>query len=142
MVGNHFLVRRNNILPFHHCCFNNIESLIGIINNLVASFIERKRSFAMYRCIGLSKRSLNRMLVTEAVAMGVFGVTFGLGGALVMSAAIPAAVSVLWGQVTVQLALKEMVVMGVAGVLAMLAISLVPVLSTDKLSLIETIKYE
>jgi putative ABC transport system permease protein len=119
-----------------------LVGIIGIVNNLVASFIERKRSFALYRCVGMSKQSLNRMLVTEAVAMGVFGVTFRLGCALIMSTAIPVSVSVLWGKVTVQLALQEMLVMGVVGILAMLAISVVPIVSSNKLSLIETIKYE
>jgi len=116
--------------------------IIGIVNNLVASFIERKRGFAMYRCVGMSKKSLNRMLVTEAVAMGGLSVTFGLLCALIMSAAIPPSVSTLWGKVTVQLAVKEMIVMALVGILAMLAISVVPVLRNDKLNLIETIKYE
>jgi putative ABC transport system permease protein len=125
-----------------YCYLALLVGIIGIVNNLVASFIERKRSFAMYRCVGMSKKSLNRMLITEAVGMGVFGVTFGLLCALIMSAAIPAAVSVLWGKVTVQLAVNEMAVMAVVGILAMLAISVVPVLRNDKLNLIETIKYE
>lgn len=119
-----------------------LVGIIGVLNNLVASFIERRRGFAMVRCVGMSKKGLNRMLVTEAVAMGVFGVTFGLVCALLMSALIPATVSVLWGKVTVQFAVQEMVTMGLVGILAMLAISAVPVLSHNKLSLIETIKYE
>ena len=119
-----------------------LVGIIGILNNLVASFIERRRSFAMYRCVGMSKKSLNRMLVTEAATMGVFGIIFGLGCALIMSSAIPAAVSVMWGTVTVQLAVREMVTMSVVGIVAMLLISIVPVMSNDKLSLIETIKYE
>jgi putative ABC transport system permease protein len=119
-----------------------LVGIIGILNNVVASFIERKRSFALYRCVGMSKQSLNRMLATEAVAMGVFGVVFGLGCALIMSTAIPVSVSVLWGKVTTQLAVQEMIVMGVVGILAMLAVSIVPIVSSDKLSLIETIKYE
>ncbi len=119
-----------------------LVGIIGIVNNLVASFIQRKRSFAMFRCVGMSKKSMNRMLVTEAVTMGVFGVTFGLACALIMSAVIPAVVSVMWGKVTVQLAVQEMATMGVVGILAMLAISVVPVLRNDKLNLIETIKYE
>jgi putative ABC transport system permease protein len=119
-----------------------LVGIIGILNNLVASFIERRRSFAMFRCVGMSKKSLNRMLVTEAVTMGVFGVAFGLTCALIMSSAIPAAVSVMWGKVTVQLAAREMVTMSVVGIVAMLLISIVPVMSSDKMSLIETIKYE
>ena len=61
-----------------YCYLALLVGIIGIVNNLVASFIERKRSFAMYRCVGMSKKSLNRMLITEAVGMGVFGVAFGI----------------------------------------------------------------
>jgi putative ABC transport system permease protein len=125
-----------------YCYLALLVGIIGILNNLVASFIERKRSFAMYRCVGMSKKSLNRMLITEAVGMGVFGVGFGILCALIMSSAIPVSVSVLWGNVTVQLAFKEMAIIAVVGILAMLAISAVPVLRSEKMSLIETIQYE
>ncbi len=116
--------------------------IIGIVNNLVASFIERKRSFALYRSIGMSRRSMNRMLVAEAVAMGVLGVLYGFACVFILSSAIPAAVGVLWGKVTVQLAWKEMVVMATAGILSMLAISAIPVVKSSQLSTIESIKYE
>ncbi|RPI34602.1 MAG: ABC transporter permease [Chloroflexota bacterium] len=122
--------------------FALLVGVIGIINNLAVSFIERQRNFAMIRCIGMSKKSLNRMLITESIVMGVLGVGFGTLCALVMSTVIPVTVSLLWGRVTVQLAFREMVVMGAIGILAMLAISFVPILRSDKLSLIETIKYE
>jgi putative ABC transport system permease protein len=125
-----------------YCYLALVVGIIGIVNNLVASFIERKRSFAMYRCVGMSKKGLNRMLITEAVAMGVLGVGFGISCALIMSSAIPTAVSVMWGKVTVQLAVKEMAIIGSVGILAMLAISAVPVVRSEKMSLIETIKYE
>lgn len=116
--------------------------IIGIINNLVAGFIQRKRSFAMYSCVGMGKKGLNRMLVTEAAAMGACGVLYGILCAVIMSSTIPAAVSVMWGKVTVQLASNEMIIMGAAGVLAMLAISVVPVVRSRRLSIIESLKYE
>jgi len=122
--------------------FALLVGVIGIINNLAVSFIERQRNFAMIRCIGMSKKSLNRMLITESIVMGVLGVGFGILCALVMSTVIPVTVSLLWGRVTVQLAFKEMAIMGLVGVLAMFAISFVPILRSDKLSLIESIKYE
>jgi len=125
-----------------YCYMALLVGIIGIINNLVVSFIERRRSFAMYRCIGMSKKGLNRMLMAEAVAMGVFGISFGILTALIMSSTIPVAVSVFWGKVTVQLAVKEMAIIAAVGILAMLAISVVPVTRSEKMSLIETIKYE
>jgi hypothetical protein len=48
----------------------------------------------------------------------------------------------MWGNVAVQLAVKEMVIIAIVGIAAMLAISMVPVMRSEKLSLIETIKYE
>ncbi len=125
-----------------YCYLALLVGIIGIVNNLVVSFIERKRSFAMFRCIGMSKKSLNRMLITEAVAMGILGVGYGVLTALVMSAAIPVAVGALWGRVTTQLAVNEIFIIGSVGILAMLAISIVPVVRSKKMSLIETIKYE
>ena len=41
-----------------------------------------------------------------------------------------------------QLATGQMAVMSAVGILAMLAISVVPVISSERLSLIQTIKYE
>jgi putative ABC transport system permease protein len=125
-----------------YCYLALLVGIIGIVNNLIASFIERKLSFALLRCVGMSKKSLNRMLVAEAVGMGLLGVAFGVACAVIMSSTIPAAVSVFWGKVTTQLAVKEMVIIGSVGILAMLAISIVPVMRSKKMSLIETIKYE
>ena len=125
-----------------YCYLALLVGILGIVNNLIASFIERKRSFAMLRCVGMSKKALNRMLVTEAVGMGLFGVAYGIACALIMSSTIPAAVSVFWGNVVTQLAVKEMLIIGLVGGLAMLAISVVPVLRSKRMNLIETIKYE
>jgi putative ABC transport system permease protein len=122
--------------------FALLVGIIGIVNNLAVSFIERQRSFAMARCIGMSKKALNRMLITESIAMGILGVGFGVLCTLVMSSTIPVTVSLMWGKVTPQLAVREMAIMGVVGILAMLAIAFVPILRSEKLSLIETIKYE
>jgi putative ABC transport system permease protein len=122
--------------------FALLVGIIGIVNNLAVSFIERQRNFAMVRCIGMSKKALNRMLITESIAMGILGVGFGVLCTLVMSSAIPVTVSLMWGKVAVQLAVKEMAIMGGVGILAMLAIAFVPIVRSEKLSLIETIKYE
>lgn len=119
-----------------------IIGIIGIVNNLIVSLIQRKRSFAMYRCIGMSKKSLNKMLITEAVVVGVYGICFGLTCAIILSTVIPLIVSIFWGAVTTQLAIKEMAIMGLAGITAMFAIALVPVIKSNKFSILESIKYE
>lgn len=52
---------------------------LGIINNFMISFIERKRSLAIYRSIGMSKVQVLKMLMIEA---GLIGIAGGLVGAL------------------------------------------------------------
>jgi putative ABC transport system permease protein len=131
--------------------FNSISSytyiamlvgILGIINNIVAGFIERKRSFALYRCVGMSKKGIKQMLVTETVLIGVLGVAFGVLAGLVMMSAIPVSVSVFWGVVKIVPAGKEMAILAVVSILTMLAVSSVPTLESSKLSILETIKYE
>ena len=92
-----------------------LVGLIGIINNLAASFLERKRSFALLRCVGMSRKGLNRMLLTEAAVMGLSGVVFGILTAVVMSRTIPSIVLPMWGKVSVHLAVNEIVVLGIGG---------------------------
>lgn len=50
-----------------------------------------------------------------------------------MSAAIPVAVSALWGRVTTQLAVNEIFIIGSVGILTMLAISIVPVIRSENM---------
>ncbi|MDP4092196.1 MAG: FtsX-like permease family protein [Bacillota bacterium] len=119
-----------------------LVGLIGIINNLVASFLQRKRSFALLLSVGMSLKGLNRMLITEVVGMGGLGILFGLASAIVMSSAIPSIVCIFWGKVSVALPLSQMAIMGAAGILVMLLIAAVPVMKSNKLSIIESIKYE
>ena len=112
-----------------------LVGLIGIINNLAASFLERKRSFALLRCVGMSRKGLNRMLLTEAAVMGLSGVVFGILTAVVMSRTIPSIVLPMWGKVSVHLAVNEIVVLGIGGFLALVVLSIIPVLGNRKISL-------
>ncbi len=119
-----------------------LVGLIGILNNLGVSFLERKRSFAVLRSVGMSRKGLSKMLITEAVAMGLCGIIFGLVSAFVMSSAIPAIVGLFWGKVSVVLAVEQMAIMGAAGMFVMFLIALVPVVKGSKLSIMESIRYE
>ena len=119
-----------------------LVGLIGIINNLAASFLQRKRSLAMLRSMGMSRRSMSRMLMSEAAGMGLLGILFGLAAAIVMSSAIPPIVSIFWGKVAVALPVGQMAIMGAAGILSMLVIAAIPAVKGNRLSIVESIKYE
>ena len=63
--------------------------VIGILNNYVLSFIERKRSLALLRSVGMSKTQGLAMLFLEALSGGVVGGASGFGGGLLIMVIIP-----------------------------------------------------
>ncbi|MBM4126069.1 MAG: FtsX-like permease family protein [Nitrospira sp.] len=61
-----------------------IIAMLGIINTLVTSVLERRREFATIRAIGASEGQVTQLVLWEAVYLGVVGIGLGLvgGGAL------------------------------------------------------------
>jgi putative ABC transport system permease protein len=116
--------------------------LLGIVNNMTACFMSRRRNLAIYRCIGMSKKSAGRMLMTEAAAIGTVGALTGLAAGILSTGAIPFLVGVFWGNVTVTVPAANIAVMCGAGVAAMLICSLIPLVKGRNISIIDNIRYE
>jgi putative ABC transport system permease protein len=118
-----------------------IIAVLGVVNTLALSVVERTREIGLLRAIGLSRRQLRRMVRLESVVISLFGAVVGLGLGLV------------WG-LTAQrlLALKGMtglsvpwttvlsVVVGAAlvGLLAALG----PALRASRLNVLDAIAHE
>ncbi len=122
--------------------FAVIIGMLGMVNNIMAGYIERKRSLALYRCIGMSKKGISKMMLTEAVIIGVLGSLTGLISALIMMNTIPQAVGVMWGEVPVRPAIMEIAVLCIGGLLTMSLVSALPLRSSTKISIIKSMRYE
>ena len=48
-----------------------VIGIFGVFNNLIISFLERQRSIAMLRSIGMSKRQSIKMFFIEALTGGL-----------------------------------------------------------------------
>lgn len=93
-------------------------ALVGIANTLGLSVLERTREHALLRALGLTRRSLRRVLATEGVLLATaatllgtgLGVTFAWVGMQVMVApAVDDAALVLpWGQLAVAVAVTAL----------------------------------
>lgn len=61
-----------------------IIAMLGIVNTLVTSVLERRREFATLRAIGGSAEQIRQLVLWEAAYLGVVGIALGLigGGAL------------------------------------------------------------
>ncbi|MCF3964859.1 ABC transporter permease [Streptomyces fuscigenes] len=56
-----------------------IVAVLGVVNTLALSVVERTREIGLMRAIGLSRRQLRRMIRLESVVIALFGALIGLG---------------------------------------------------------------
>lgn len=68
-------------------------AVLGIVNTLALSVIERTREVGLLRAVGLSRRQLRSMVRLEAVAIAVLGAVLGVSIGLVFGVSIQQALS-------------------------------------------------
>ncbi|MER6913145.1 FtsX-like permease family protein [Streptomyces sp. NPDC000594] len=56
-----------------------VVAILGVVNTLALSVVERTREIGLLRAIGLSRRQLRRMIRLESVVIALFGAFLGLG---------------------------------------------------------------
>jgi putative ABC transport system permease protein len=100
-----------------------VIAILGIINTLALSVVERRREIGMLRAVGMLRGQVRRTVYVESLLIAVFGAVLGLALGLTFGALFThrlhdqglSVVSVPWGQAAVFLA-----VAAVVGVLAAL----------------------
>ncbi|OIK25249.1 ABC transporter permease [Streptomyces malaysiense] len=60
-----------------------VIAVLGVVNTLALSVVERTREIGLLRAIGLGRRQLRRMIRLESVVISVFGAVLGLALGLV-----------------------------------------------------------
>jgi len=117
-----------------------VIAVIGIINTLGLSVIERTREIGLLRAVGLTRPQLRRMITLESVAISVLGAVLGLALGLLFGSLLRYALredltslELPIGQLTVFLALAVVV-----GVLA----AVVPAIRASRLDVLKAIATE
>ena len=62
-----------------------IVGLLGIINTLLTTVVERQREFATFRAIGGSRRQVQGLVVRESLCLGLLGLVLGLLAGLLLA---------------------------------------------------------
>ena len=62
-----------------------VIAMLGIVNTLVTSVLERRREFATLRAIGGSAEQIQQLVLWEAAYLGVIGIALGLVGGGLLS---------------------------------------------------------
>ncbi|HLY81746.1 MAG TPA: FtsX-like permease family protein [Acidimicrobiales bacterium] len=70
-----------------------IIALIGVVNTLALSVIERTREIGLLRAIGTQRRQIKRMIRGEAVVVSLIGAVLGLVLGVALGAAVVSAIS-------------------------------------------------
>jgi putative ABC transport system permease protein len=70
-----------------------IIAVLGIVNTLALSMMERTREVGLLRAVGMSRRQLRSMIRLESVAISVLGAVLGIGLGLIFGISLQRALS-------------------------------------------------
>jgi putative ABC transport system permease protein len=117
-----------------------IIAVIGIVNTLGLSVIERTREVGLLRAVGLSRRRLRRMITLESIAIAVLGAVLGLAVGLVIGIALRQSLS---EDLTVlSLPLGSLVVFLVIAVVFGVLAAIVPAVRASRMKVLDAIATE
>jgi len=118
-----------------------VIAVLGIVNTLALSVLERTRELGLLRAVGLDRRQAMRMVTVEAVVISTFGALLGVAVGVGLGATVVRALrddgvehlSLPWGFLTVYL-----VVGSAVGVLA----ALLPAIRAARVDVLRAISHE
>ena len=118
--------------------------VFGVFNNLIISFIDRKRSLAIMRSVGMNKKQTIKMIFIEAFTGGLIGGLIGIIIGLLLVMNIYKLIEAIGGSMKdfIQISWISLVVAMAAGVVITIVASVGPALKSSKFNIIEAIKYE
>jgi putative ABC transport system permease protein len=115
-----------------------VIGILGIINTMALSILERTRELGLLRAIGMRRSHLVHMVVTESVVMSLFGAVLGL----VAGGAAGAAVVTVLGLSTLEIPWVSLAVFLGLAVVAGLVAALAPSARAAKVNVLSAIAYE
>ncbi|WP_200300791.1 ABC transporter permease [Streptomyces adelaidensis] len=118
-----------------------VIAVLGVVNTLALSVVERTREIGLLRAIGLGRRQLRRMIRLESVVIAVFGAVLGLALGLVWGVCVQQVLAlqgmkelaIPWGTV-----IAVVVGSAVVGVVA----ALLPALRASRMNVLAAIAHE
>ncbi|WP_175548364.1 ABC transporter permease [Lutispora thermophila] len=114
---------------------------VGVINNLLINYIQKRRSIAMYKSVGLSNRQNIQITLLEGFSSGLIGAVIAV---FVSYLEIQTIFLVAGPKITMVPELKHstFILAGIAGIVINLIGSVAPILKSHQMKLVEEIKFE
>ena len=116
--------------------------IIGVFNNLLISFIERKHSLAVLKSVGMSRRQTVKMIFMEALTGGLIG---GIAGTITGSLQlllVPGIMRATGQYFPIHFNPNFILIFIAVGMAITLIASISPALRSSKLDIVSSLKYE
>ncbi len=116
--------------------------VFGVFNNYAISFIERRRSLAIMKSVGMSRHQIVKMIFTEALAGGIIAGAIGVIGGTLLIMGSTRMMQALFLPLRIHIAHNHFIAAVCGGMLVSILASLSPAVKNSRLNVIEAIKYE
>ncbi len=94
------------------------------------------------RSVGMSKKQVAKMLILEAISVGIIGSIFGVAGGVMLIQIMQGIISAVMATIPMKFTIGILVKMIAGGILVTLLATISTVVKSTKLSIIESLKYE
>ena len=116
---------------------------LGIVNTLTMSVIERTKEIGMLRAIGMTRSQIIRMVLAEAMLMGVLGGILGLFTGMILARIIFIGMTTMSGyQLTFVLPFEGVLISFVGAVIISLIAAIFPARRAANIEILEAVHYE
>ncbi|MFD9464734.1 ABC transporter permease [Streptomyces sp. NPDC060027] len=118
-----------------------VIAVLGVVNTLALSVVERTREIGLLRAIGLGRRQLRRMIRLESVVIAVFGAVLGLALGLIWGVCVQQVLA-LQGMKALAIPWTTIVAVVVGSAVVGIVAALLPALRASRMNVLEAIAHE
>ena len=118
-----------------------VIAVLGVVNTLALSVVERTREIGLLRAIGLGRRQLRRMIRLESVVIAVFGAVLGLALGLVWGVCIQQVLA-LQGMKALAIPWSTIVAVVIGSAVVGIVAALLPALRASRMNVLAAIAHE
>ncbi|MGA5502793.1 ABC transporter permease [Streptomyces umbrinus] len=118
-----------------------VIAVLGVVNTLALSVVERTREIGLLRAIGLARRQLRRMIRLESVVIAVFGAVLGLALGLVWGVCVQQVLA-LQGMKALAIPWTTLVAVVVGSAIVGIVAALLPALRASRMNVLAAIAHE
>jgi putative ABC transport system permease protein len=118
-----------------------IIAVLGVVNTLALSVVERTREIGLLRAIGLARRQLRRMIRLESVVIAVFGAVLGLALGLVWGVCIQQVLA-LQGMQAFAIPWTTLIAVVIGSAVVGVVAALLPALRASRMNVLAAIAHE